>query len=143
MDLDSLSSLTIVFIFLIWLDSKRFCSGVGITQHDTTYTSLQLRPCWEMEEFLVLKECTQCSDYEKKARTECSSTGFVENVKCKNSDQVELRSCRSVTAEELKFWKFEALMFSIGTVFAILVVLRQQTLDQKAEQKVLRQIEGI
>ncbi|MGH0171974.1 UNVERIFIED_CONTAM: hypothetical protein FKN15_065983, partial [Acipenser sinensis] len=52
-------------------------------------------------------------------------------------------SCRSATEEELKFWKFEGSMLSFGTVFAILVLFRQRTLDRRAEYKVLQQIEAI
>uniref|UniRef100_A0A4W3IFC9 Uncharacterized protein n=1 Tax=Callorhinchus milii TaxID=7868 RepID=A0A4W3IFC9_CALMI len=69
---------------------------------------------------------------------ECTLTGFVEEIKCV-SDQ-RYRSCHSVEMEELKFWKFEGVMFLVGIVFSIIVVFRQRILDRRAEKKVLQQL---
>uniref|UniRef100_A0A8C4RTS9 Uncharacterized protein n=1 Tax=Erpetoichthys calabaricus TaxID=27687 RepID=A0A8C4RTS9_ERPCA len=85
-----------------------------ITFFSLATASAQLsRPCWETEEFTVQQECFECSDYQK--------------VHIHMSGKDEYRNCRSVSAEELKFWKFEGC----------------RALDRRAENKVRRQIEGI
>ncbi|XP_039614968.1 protein JTB-like [Polypterus senegalus] len=121
----------------------RFSFGAPAKQREYKYTSAQLsRPCWETEEFTVQQECFECSDYQKKTELECKISGFVEKIKCKLG-QDEYRNCRSVSAEELKFWKFEGCVLSLGMIFAFIVLIRQRALDRRAENKVRRQIEGI
>ncbi|XP_038659813.1 protein JTB [Scyliorhinus canicula] len=102
---------------------------------------LQSWPCWEKEEFSIIRKCTSCSDYEKKVKVECAFTGFVEEIQC-TSDH-KYRSCRSDEMEELKFWRFEGIVVLVGVIFAIIVLFRQRALDRRAEQKVRRQLESI
>ncbi|KAK6494584.1 protein JTB-like [Huso huso] len=120
-----------------------FCEGAPFKQEDGITSNAERQSCWEIEEFTVQQECTRCDDYTKKTESECTFSGFVEKINCNHSGRVEYRSCRSATEEELKFWKFEGSMLSFGTVFAILVLFRQHTLDRRAEYKVLQQIEAI
>ncbi|XP_067838298.1 protein JTB-like isoform X2 [Heptranchias perlo] len=130
----------LVYLCTIWsrFTSFRVCDAVPLQSQRNTTRILQPRPCWEKEEFSIVRECTPCSDYEKTVHVECAFTGFVEEVKC-SSDQT-YRSCRSVEMEELKFWKFEGVVVLVGVIFAIVVIFRQRTLDRRAEQKVRRQL---
>ncbi|XP_078071534.1 protein JTB-like isoform X2 [Mustelus asterias] len=132
----------LVYLGTIWntFTSFRICEAVPVQSEKNTRI-LQLRPCWEKEEFSIIRECTPCSDYEKTVHVECTFTGFVEEIKC-TSDHM-YRSCRSDEMEELKFWKFEGIVVLVGVIFAIIVMFRQRTLDRRAEQKVRRQLEAI
>ncbi|XP_078423105.1 protein JTB-like [Cetorhinus maximus] len=133
----------LVYLCTIWnmFTSFRVCEAIPLQSERNTTSILQSRPCWEKEEFSIIRECTPCSDYEKTVHVECTFTGFVEEVKC-TSDH-KYRSCRSVEMEELKFWKFEGIVVLVGVIFAIIVMFRQRTLDRRAEQKVRRQLESI
>ncbi|XP_042601434.1 protein JTB [Cyprinus carpio] len=77
-------------------------------------------PCWQLEEFVVAKECSACEGLQSKTF-----------------------SCRSTKMEEHLFWKFEGTVLALTVVFAILVVTRQRSLDRQASDKVRRQIESI
>lgn len=100
-------------------------------------------PCWQLEEFVVAKECSACEGLQSKTITACSQTGFVEKINCTKSNRDEYKSCRSTKMEEHLFWKFEGAMLALTVVFAILVVARQHSLDRQASDKVRRQIESI
>lgn len=100
-------------------------------------------PCWQLEEFVVAKECSACEGLQSKTITACSQTGFVEKINCTKSNRDEYKSCRSTKMEEHLFWKFEGAMLALTVVFAILVVARQRSLDRQASDKVRRQIESI
>uniref|UniRef100_UPI00398E8C36 protein JTB isoform X2 n=1 Tax=Pristiophorus japonicus TaxID=55135 RepID=UPI00398E8C36 len=130
----------LIYLCTMWsmFTSFRVCAAVPLQSERNTTSILQPRPCWEKEEFSIVKECAPCSDYEKTVHVECTFTGFVEEVKC-TSDQ-KYRSCRSVEMEELKFWKFEGVVILVGVIFAIIVMFRQRTLDKRAEQRVRRQL---
>ncbi|XP_067267350.1 protein JTB isoform X1 [Chanodichthys erythropterus] len=116
-------------------------------------------PCWQLEEFVVAKECSACEGFHsvsfwdmythahikkfRKSIPACSQTGFVETINCTKSNREEYKSCRSTKMEDLLFWKFEGAMLALTVVFAIVVVARQRSLDRKASDKVRRQIESI
>ncbi|KAK2886968.1 hypothetical protein Q8A67_015196 [Cirrhinus molitorella] len=100
-------------------------------------------PCWQLEEFVVAKECSACEGLQSKTIPACSQTGFVEKINCTKSNRDEYKSCRSTKMEEHLFWKFEGAMLALTVVFAILVVARQHSLDRQASDKVRRQIESI
>lgn len=100
-------------------------------------------PCWQLEEFVVAKECSACEGLQSKTIPACSQTGFVEKINCTKSNRDEYKSCRSTKMEEHLFWKFEGAMLALTVVFAILVVARQRSLDCQASDKVRRQIESI
>ncbi|MBN3318389.1 JTB protein, partial [Atractosteus spatula] len=120
----------------------RSCDGAPLTQSEMS-SSAQPLHCWETEEFTVLRTCFLCRDYQMKTEAQCIFSGFVEELKCNTSGLIEYRSCRSAAAEELKFWKFEGAMLTFSTLFAVLVMFRQRTLDRRAEYKVQQQIQGI
>ncbi|XP_072440876.1 protein JTB-like [Chiloscyllium punctatum] len=130
----------LVYLCTVWnmFISFRACDAVPLQSERNATSISQSRPCWEKEEFSIIRECTPCHDYEKTVHVECTSTGFVEEVKCVTDQRY--RSCRSVEMEELKFWKFEGIMVLLGVIFAIIVMFRQRTLDRRAEQKVQRQL---
>ncbi|KTG45966.1 hypothetical protein cypCar_00029092 [Cyprinus carpio] len=100
-------------------------------------------PCWQLEEFVVAKECSACEGLQSKTISACSQTGFVEKINCTKSNRDEYKSCRSTKMEEHLFWKFEGTVLALTVVFAILVVTRQRSLDRQASDKVRRQIESI
>ncbi|XP_051520331.1 protein JTB-like [Myxocyprinus asiaticus] len=100
-------------------------------------------PCWQVEEFVVAKECSVCDGFQSKTLAACSQTGFVEKINCTKSNREEFKSCRSTKMEEHLFWKFEGTALTLTVVFAILVVARQRSLDRQASDKVRRQIESI
>ncbi|XP_072925871.1 protein JTB isoform X2 [Hemitrygon akajei] len=131
----------LVYLCTIWtmFTSFRICEAMPLQSQKNTTNILQSRPCWEYEEYSILRECRPCTDYEKIVHPECRFTGFIEEVKC--AEDQRYRSCRSVELEELKFWKFEGIVVLMGVIFAIIVTFRQRTLDRRAEQKVRRQLE--
>lgn len=100
-------------------------------------------PCWQLEEFLVATECSQCNAFQTKTLPVCSMTGFVERINCTKSNREDFKSCRSSLMEEHLFWKFEAAMLGLTVLFALVVVARQRSLDRLASEKVRRQIESI
>ncbi|XP_077052057.1 protein JTB isoform X2 [Siphateles boraxobius] len=105
-------------------------------------TKAMSAPCWQMEEFVVAKECSACEGFHSSIPA-CSQTGFVETINCTKSNREEFKSCRSAKMEEHLFWKFEGTMLALTVVFAIVVVVRQRSLDRQASDKVRRQIECI
>ncbi|XP_055489067.1 protein JTB [Leucoraja erinacea] len=133
----------LVYLCTIWsvFTSFRICEAVPFQSQKNTTNNLHPRPCWEIEEYSIVRECSPCTDYEKTVHIECKFTGFVEDVKCTKDHRY--RSCRSVAMEEVKFWKFEGIVVLVGVIFAIIVTYRQRTLDRHAEQKVRRQLEEI
>lgn len=108
-----------------------------------TAVKSEAAPCWLLEEFVVTEACVRCSDFNTKSQLACRLTGYVERVNCSQSSKEEYKSCRSVLMEEHLFWKFEAAMLALTTLFAVLVVIRQRRLDRLASEKVRRQIESI
>uniref|UniRef100_A0A3Q3GER0 Protein JTB n=1 Tax=Labrus bergylta TaxID=56723 RepID=A0A3Q3GER0_9LABR len=100
-------------------------------------------PCWLLEDFVVATECSQCNAFQTRSWSACEATGYVERVNCTRSNRDEYKSCRSAVLEEHLFWKFEAAMLALTASFAILVVIRQRSLDRLASEKVRRQIESI
>eukprot|EP00062_Callorhinchus_milii_P014065 gi/632962843/ref/XP_007897549.1/ PREDICTED: protein JTB [Callorhinchus milii] len=135
--LEFVSVLAYLSTFWSMFTLLRLCEAAPPQSQINTSSSLP-RPCWETDEYSIIRECTECSDHEKTMHIECTLTGFVEEIKCV-SDQ-RYRSCHSVEMEELKFWKFEGVMFLVGIVFSIIVVFRQRILDRRAEKKVLQQL---
>ncbi|XP_049638312.1 protein JTB [Suncus etruscus] len=100
-------------------------------------------PCWLVEEFVLTEECSPCSSFQAKTTPECGATGYVEKVTCSSSKKNEFKSCRSALMERHLFWKFEGIVVGVALVFACLVIVRQRQLDQKALEKVRKQIESI
>ncbi|XP_065147454.1 protein JTB [Paramisgurnus dabryanus] len=100
-------------------------------------------PCWQVEEFLVAKECSACEKLQLKILPACFHTGYVEKINCTKSNKDEYKSCRSTRMEEHLFWKFEGAMLGLTVFFGIVVVARQRSLDRQASDKVRRQIESI
>ncbi|XP_069749142.1 protein JTB-like isoform X4 [Narcine bancroftii] len=131
------------YLLTIWsvFTSFRMCEAVPFQSQKNTTNILQPRSCWENEEYSIIRACSPCTDYEKTVYTECTFTGFVEELKC--AEDRRYKSCRSVEMEELKFWKFEGIVVLVGVFFAIIVAFRQRTLDRRAELKVRRHLEDI
>ncbi|XP_072346624.1 protein JTB [Scyliorhinus torazame] len=99
--------------------------------------------CWQVEQFMVAEECKKCTRFQVKTQEACGRTGFVEKINCSESQKEEYKSCRSTGMEETLFWRFEGTMVTLSVVFAVMVVLRQRTLDRLASEKVRKQIESI
>ncbi|XP_041664630.1 protein JTB [Cheilinus undulatus] len=129
---------------LFWgLVSLRVFGAALLSDEKTTAPKAQIEPCWIHEDFVVTAECSQCNAFQTRSWSACGATGYVERVNCTRSNRDEYKSCRSVVMEEHLFWKFEAAMLALTALFAILVVVRQRSLDRLASEKVRRQIESI
>ncbi|XP_006008656.1 protein JTB [Latimeria chalumnae] len=136
-------SLLIYTLLYTILSSARLSKGSVLTEQKASETTVVVTPCWQVEEFVIAEECTQCTPFQTKTLEVCSNTGFVEKINCAESRKAEYKSCRSDTKEEHLFWKFEGAMVGITILFAILVVVRQRALDGLASEKVRKQIESI
>ncbi|KAM4630581.1 protein JTB isoform 1-T1 [Polymixia lowei] len=129
---------------LFWgLVSLRVFGAALLSEEKTTASKTMVVPCWQVEEFVVTAECSQCNAFLSKSWSACGHTGYVERVNCTKSNKDEYKSCRSTVMEEQLFWKFEAAMLSLTVVLALVVVARQRSLDRLASEKVRRQIESI
>ncbi|XP_059900023.1 protein JTB isoform X1 [Gadus macrocephalus] len=107
------------------------------TRHTTRASDA---PCWQLEDFVVTVECSQCST---KPWAACEQTGYVETVNCSKSNREEYKSCRSALMEEVLFWRMEGVVLGLMVLLALVVVGRQRSLDRLASEKVRRQIESI
>ncbi|KAA0710386.1 Protein JTB [Triplophysa tibetana] len=116
---------------------------LGDEKATVAVTKAGAAPCWQVEEFLVAKECSPCDGLQLKTVPACVQTGYVEIINCTKSNKDTFKSCRSTKMEEHLFWKFEGAMLALSVVFAIVVVTRQRSLDRQASDKVRRQIESI
>uniref|UniRef100_UPI0037E7021E protein JTB isoform X2 n=1 Tax=Semicossyphus pulcher TaxID=241346 RepID=UPI0037E7021E len=129
---------------LFWgLVSLRVFGAALLSDERTTAVRAQAAPCWLLEDFVVTTECSQCNAFQTRSWSACGVTGYVERVNCTRSNRDEYKSCRSAVMEEHLFWKFEVAMLALTALFAILVVVRQRSLDRLASEKVRRQIESI
>lgn len=129
---------------LFWgLVSLRVFGAALLSEERTSASKPSTAPCWMLEDFVVIAECTQCNAFTTKSWSACGQTGYVEKVNCTKSNKDDYKSCRSTVMEEHLFWKFEAVMLSLTVVFALVVVARQRSLDRLASEKVRRQIESI
>ncbi|XP_070702004.1 protein JTB [Pempheris klunzingeri] len=134
----------LVLHVLFWgLVSLRVFGAALLSDVKTTAVKTVVAPCWLLEEFVVTTECSQCNAFQTRSWSACGPTGYVERVNCTRSNRDEYKSCRSAVMEEHLFWKFEAAMLALTALFAILVVVRQRSLDRLASEKVRRQIESI
>lgn len=123
--------------------SLRVFGAALLSDEKTTAPKAHIAPCWMLEDFVVTAECSQCNAFQTRSWSACGATGYVERVNCTRSNRDEYKSCRSAVMEEHLFWKFEAAMLALTALFAILVVVRQRSLDRLASEKVRRQIESI
>ncbi|KAM6975016.1 protein JTB [Tautogolabrus adspersus] len=129
---------------LFWgLVSLRVFGAALLGEEKTPALKAHVAPCWLLEDFVVTTECSQCNAFQTRSWLACDATGYVERVNCTRSNRDEYKSCRSAVLEEHLFWKFEAAMLAMTASFAILVVIRQRSLDRLASEKVRRQIESI
>ncbi|KAG7469526.1 hypothetical protein MATL_G00129840 [Megalops atlanticus] len=133
----------VIYTLLFGWMSIRVLGAAVSTKGNSSVMDAETTACWQVEEFVVSTECTQCSDFQAKTRSECSPTGYVEMVICTKSNKDEYRSCRSAMMEERLFWRFEGSMLGLTVLFALLVVSRQRALDRLASEKVRKQIESI
>lgn len=134
----------LVLHVLFWgLVSLRVFGAALLGEEKPAAVKTVVAPCWMMEEFVVTTECSLCNAFQSKTWLACEGTGYVERVNCTKSNKDEYKSCRSTIMEEHLFWKFEAAMLGLTTVFAVFVVARQRWLDRLASEKVRRQIESI
>ncbi|XP_076020536.1 protein JTB [Genypterus blacodes] len=129
---------------LFWgLVSLRVFGASLLSEEKSSALKAVAAPCWLLEDFVVTTECSQCNAFQSKSWSACVQTGYVERVNCTKSNRDDYKSCRSTVMEEHLFWKFEAAMLSLTVLFAVLVVVRQRSLDRLASEKVRRQIESI
>ncbi|CAL8293097.1 unnamed protein product [Merluccius merluccius] len=129
---------------LFWaLVSLRVFGAGLLSDVKTAATMVSSPPCWELEDFVVTVECSQCNDSFTKSWIACKQTGYVKKVNCTKSNKEDYKSCRSVLMEEQRFWRFEAVVFGLTVLLALVVVARQRSLDRLASEKVRRQIESI
>ncbi|XP_064839682.1 protein JTB-like isoform X2 [Oncorhynchus masou masou] len=128
---------------LFWgLVSLRVFGAALLSEEKTTVARPVTTPCWQMEEFVVAVECSQCTAFQL-SWAACTQTGYMEMINCTKSNKDEYKSCRSTLMEEHLFWKFEGAMLGLTILFALVVVARQRSLDRLASEKVRRQIESI
>lgn len=129
---------------LFWgLVSLRVFGAALLSDDRTSAPKAHIAPCWLLEDFVVTAECAQCNAFQTRTWLACEATGYVERINCTRTNRDEYKSCRSAVMEEHLFWKFEAAMLALMTLFGILVVVRQRSLDRLASEKVRRQIESI
>uniref|UniRef100_A0A8C8RG86 Protein JTB n=1 Tax=Pelusios castaneus TaxID=367368 RepID=A0A8C8RG86_9SAUR len=126
---------------LVW--SVRPAQGTASSEAKRSVSPVVATLCWQVEDFVVVQECAQCMAFQTKTIPECSTTGFIEQIKCVTSKKEEYKSCRSAATEAHSFWKFEGAMICVAVVFALLVMCRQRVLDRKAREKVRKQMESI
>ncbi|KAG8543702.1 hypothetical protein GDO81_023981 [Engystomops pustulosus] len=50
-------------------------------------------PCWQTEEYTTSKDCYSCTQFESKTLSQCTVTGFIEQVTCTSSSKSEYKSC--------------------------------------------------
>ncbi|XP_066577531.1 protein JTB isoform X2 [Amia ocellicauda] len=128
---------------LLWsLVSVRVLGVPVSSEMKTPVMSAMATPCWQVEEFVVARECSQCNAFQS-SWAACTQTGYVEMINCAKSNKDEYKSCRSALMEESRFWRFEGTVVGLTVVFALLVVMRQRALDRLASEKVRKQIESI
>lgn len=128
---------------LFWgLVSLRVFGASLLSDEKTPATRASNAPCWQLEDFVVTVECSQCTAFFT-AWSVCEQTGYVEKVNCTKSNREDYKSCRSAVMEDQRFWKFEAVVFGLTVLLALVVVARQRSLDRLASEKVRRQIESI
>ncbi|XP_056154066.1 protein JTB isoform X2 [Lampris incognitus] len=128
---------------LFWgLVSLRVFGASLLGEERTAANKPMAAPCWLVEEFVVTVDCSQCTAFQA-SWVACEHTGYVERVNCTKSNKDDYKSCRSAVTEGHLFWKFEAAMLVLMVLFALLVVVRQRSLDRLASEKVRRQIESI
>ncbi|XP_030202604.1 protein JTB isoform X2 [Gadus morhua] len=126
---------------LFWgLVSLRVFGASLLSEEKTAATRASDAPCWQLEDFVVTVECSQCST---KPWAACEQTGYVETVNCSKSNREEYKSCRSALMEEVLFWRMEGVVLGLMVLLALVVVARQRSLDRLASEKVRRQIESI
>ncbi|XP_074543697.1 protein JTB [Halichoeres trimaculatus] len=129
---------------LFWgLVSLRVFGAALLSDDRTSAPKAHIAPCWLLEDFVVTAECAQCNAFQTRSWSACEATGYVERINCTLTNRDEYKSCRSAVMEEHLFWKFEAAMLALMTLFGVLVVVRQRSLDRLASEKVRRQIESI
>ncbi|XP_071987777.1 protein JTB [Engystomops pustulosus] len=100
-------------------------------------------PCWQTEEYTTSKDCYSCTQFESKTLSQCTVTGFIEQVTCTSSSKSEYKSCRSTPMEKRVFWQFVGAMLGGSVLLSLLVISRQRMLDRRALEKVRKQIESI
>ncbi|XP_041094809.1 protein JTB [Polyodon spathula] len=132
-----------VYTVLWLLTATRICGAAVKSEDQSKAMAAGSAPCWQVEEFVVAQECSQCTAFEAMSWLACSTTGFVEKINCATSKKDEYKSCRSAVMEERLFWQFEGSMVGLTLVFSFLVVVRQRALDRLASEKVRKQIESI
>ncbi|XP_028649941.1 protein JTB [Erpetoichthys calabaricus] len=132
-----------VIYIAVWILITASVFEAAVMDEDKSEMEAASTPCWQVEEFVVSKECAQCTPYESKSSSACSMTGYVETIRCPKSKRDEYKSCRSAVMEEHLFWKFEGSMVGLTVIFAVVVVFRQRALDRLASEKVRKQIESI
>ncbi|NP_001038409.1 protein JTB [Danio rerio] len=54
-------------------------------------TKAMTAPCWQLEEFVVAKECSVCEGLQLKTIPACSQTGFIEKINCTKSNRDEYK----------------------------------------------------
>ncbi|XP_048849931.1 protein JTB isoform X1 [Brienomyrus brachyistius] len=135
---------TLALNLLFWgVISLRVFGAALLGEERSSVDKTASTPCWKVEEFMVMARCAQCSTFQSKSVLACSPTGYVERIVCAKSNRDEFKSCRSSLLEEQLFWRFEGTVLGLMVLFALLVVLRQRSLDRLASEKVRRQIESI
>ncbi|KAK6471306.1 protein JTB-like [Huso huso] len=140
----SCSPRSIALYTVLWLlTAARICGAAVRSEDRSPAMAAGSAPCWQVEEFVVAQECSQCTAFEAMSWLACSTTGYVEKINCAKSKKDEYKSCRSAVMEEHLFWQFEGSVVGLTFVFAFLVVVRQRALDRLASEKVRKQIESI
>jgi hypothetical protein len=109
--------------------------------------TLQKLACWETEEFDIEEHCRQCrkADHSHLDRNPiCETSGFIEQVKCKNTKETVYRACAKLPKYQTQlFWKFEFFVFAIGACSAYFTFYRMKHLDNEHDERIKKQLSSL
>ncbi|XP_005091081.1 protein JTB [Aplysia californica] len=95
-------------------------------------------PC---ESYTEVSRCERCSKEELRTLVKhCMETGFKQRIRCSDGKESFLWCDISPAVEESDFWRFQAIVLTVGLISYAVVYLRQQKLDQKLMDKIHKQI---
>lgn len=98
--------------------------------------------CWRREDYTIIQDCHPCTAYEiaSKSQGVCVHTNNKEVLRCKSGETVS-RSCDKVAwLDERNYWKFQGILFLIGSASTFVSFMRQRFLDRQTTLKIQRQL---
>ncbi|KAJ6642356.1 Protein JTB [Pseudolycoriella hygida] len=98
--------------------------------------------CWRREDYTIIQDCHPCTAFEiaSKSQGVCVHTNNKEVLRCKSGETVS-RSCDKVAwLDERNYWKFQLILFLIGSASTFVSFMRQRFLDRQTTLKIQRQL---